>query len=209
MKLQNLYPVVEIKTGKIMGTHHEGDPSGAYAAAAELGAGYQALVMPGDFRLLTVEVLVLLYNAFSIGSVEVFASVETGVSQLRRFLQPHLHDNDSSRKENVMTAKKASTKKAGTKKASAKKASAKKASTKKASTKKTMLNTTREKVVKARTSVEAGGYRSAAAMFKALITEAKLSDDEIFSSVQKAFGLDDNKRRYVAWYRQNMARKAS
>ena len=202
-----------------MGTHHEGDPSGAYAAATELGDGYQALVMPVDFRVLTNEVLVLLYNEFSVRSVDIFASVETGVAQLRRFLQPHIHDNDSSRKENDMTAKKAKTKKVAPKKVAAKKVAPKKVAPKKvvpkkhdtnevSGTKSGLLNTTREKVNKAQVSA-AAGYRSAAAMFRALITEAKLTDDEIFSSVQKAFGLDDDKRRYVAWYRKNMARKAS
>lgn len=48
---------------------------------------------------------------------------------------------------------------------------------------------------------------SAAAMFKALITEGGITDAEIFAKVQKAFGLDESKRTYVAWYR-NQLRKS-
>jgi len=48
---------------------------------------------------------------------------------------------------------------------------------------------------------------SAAQMFKDLILEGKLTDDQIFAKVQKAFGLDDNKRSYVAWYRKDMVKK--
>lgn len=42
---------------------------------------------------------------------------------------------------------------------------------------------------------------SAAGMFKELIMAGKLSDDAIFKCVQDKFGLADNKRGYVAWYR--------
>lgn len=48
---------------------------------------------------------------------------------------------------------------------------------------------------------------SAASMFKRLIMEGKKTDDAIFAQVQKAHGLDDSKRSYVAWYR-NSLRKA-
>jgi hypothetical protein len=46
-----------------------------------------------------------------------------------------------------------------------------------------------------------GKYKSASAMFKGLILEAKLSDDKIFQAVQKQFGLSDDKRSYVQWNR--------
>ena len=48
---------------------------------------------------------------------------------------------------------------------------------------------------------------SAAQMFKDLIMEGKMTDDQIFAKVQKAFDLDDNKRSYVAWYRNDLAKK--
>lgn len=50
-------------------------------------------------------------------------------------------------------------------------------------------------------------YTSAAQMFQGLIMEGKLTDDEIFSQVQEAFGLDDKKRSYVTWYRNNLTKK--
>ncbi len=49
--------------------------------------------------------------------------------------------------------------------------------------------------------------QSAADMFRTLIVEGKLSDDEIFAKVQKAHNLDDNKRRYVSFYRFDAKRK--
>jgi membrane protein involved in colicin uptake len=56
--------------------------------------------------------------------------------------------------------------------------------------------------------------QSAADMFRSLIVEAAaakegkgLSDDEIFAKVQKAHSLDDNKRRYVSFYRFDAKRK--
>lgn len=55
---------------------------------------------------------------------------------------------------------------------------------------------------------EAGEKKpSAANMFKELIMEGKKTDDQIFAAVQKAFGLDDNKRSYVKWYRNDLTKK--
>lgn len=55
---------------------------------------------------------------------------------------------------------------------------------------------------------EAGEKKpSAANMFKELIMEGKLTDDQIFAKVQKEFGLDDNKRSYVKWYRNDLTKK--
>lgn len=48
---------------------------------------------------------------------------------------------------------------------------------------------------------------TASKMFQDLIMEGKLSDDKIFEKVQKTFGLDDNKKSYVRWYRQDMKKK--
>jgi hypothetical protein len=47
---------------------------------------------------------------------------------------------------------------------------------------------------------------SAASRFKELIMEGKLTDDGIFAVIQKEFGLDDNKRSYVSWYRKHLAK---
>lgn len=55
-----------------------------------------------------------------------------------------------------------------------------------------------------------GDHKSASSMFKDLITNAvklKLTDDAIFAQVQDKFGLDDNKRSYVKWYRKDLAKK--
>lgn len=48
---------------------------------------------------------------------------------------------------------------------------------------------------------------SAAAMFKDLILEGKLTDDQIFAKVKAKFDLDDNKRGYVSWYRNNLRKQ--
>lgn len=55
-----------------------------------------------------------------------------------------------------------------------------------------------------------GDHKSASSMFKDLIMNAvklKLTDGAIFAQVQDKFGLDDNKRSYVKWYRKNLAKK--
>ena len=48
---------------------------------------------------------------------------------------------------------------------------------------------------------------SAAATFKELIIKGTMTDDQIFATVQKKHGLDDSKRSYVAWYRNNLRKK--
>lgn len=53
---------------------------------------------------------------------------------------------------------------------------------------------------------------NASQMFRDLIVgqatgENKFSDDQIFARVQKRYGLDDNKRSYVSWYRGDCVRK--
>lgn len=83
-------------------------------------------------------------------------------------------------KERIMEAKK---RKAGVKKATAgKKAEAKAKATKSPGEKRV----------------------TAASMFKELIMAGNFSDDVIFKKVQDKFGLDDKKRGYVAWYRNNL-----
>lgn len=54
-----------------------------------------------------------------------------------------------------------------------------------------------------------GGGRgeSAASMFRELIMAGKQTDDQIFAAVKKKWGLDDNKRGYVAWYRNDLRKK--
>lgn len=54
---------------------------------------------------------------------------------------------------------------------------------------------------------ESGKSTSAAQLFRDLIMEGKLTDDEIFRQVQEEFGLDDNRRAYVAWYRNSLKKK--
>lgn len=64
------------------------------------------------------------------------------------------------------------------------------------------------KATKAAATKDAGEKRySAAQMFKDLIMEGKLTDDQIFAKVQKEFNLDDNKRSYVKWYRNDLNKK--
>lgn len=48
---------------------------------------------------------------------------------------------------------------------------------------------------------------SAAQMFKDLIMEGKKTDDQIFAIVQKEFDLDDSKRGYVKWYRNDLKKQ--
>lgn len=48
---------------------------------------------------------------------------------------------------------------------------------------------------------------SSAAMFRRLILRGDLTDDQIFKEVQKAFGLADNRRAYVKWYRNDLVKK--
>ncbi len=48
---------------------------------------------------------------------------------------------------------------------------------------------------------------TAATRFRELIMAGKLTDDQIFATVQKEFGLDDKKRTYVAWYRNDLDKK--
>lgn len=45
---------------------------------------------------------------------------------------------------------------------------------------------------------------SAAQMFQDLIMQGRLTDDAIFKKVQEKYNLDDNKRSYVAWYRNKL-----
>lgn len=48
---------------------------------------------------------------------------------------------------------------------------------------------------------------TAAQRFKELIMEGKLSDDKIFAKVQKEFDLDDSKKSYVKWYRNDLKKR--
>lgn len=48
---------------------------------------------------------------------------------------------------------------------------------------------------------------TASSRFQELIMEGKLTDDAIFAAVKKEFGLSDDKRSYVAWYRNYLAKK--
>lgn len=48
---------------------------------------------------------------------------------------------------------------------------------------------------------------TAASRFQDLIMEGKKTDDQIFATVQKEFGLDDGKRSYVKWYRNYLTKQ--
>lgn len=48
---------------------------------------------------------------------------------------------------------------------------------------------------------------SAAQRFQELIMLGQLTDSQIFSVVQKEFGLDDSKRSYVKWYRNHLIKR--
>lgn len=48
---------------------------------------------------------------------------------------------------------------------------------------------------------------SAAGMFKTLIMEGKLTNDQIFKKVADKFNLDDSKKGYVKWYRNYLSKK--
>lgn len=48
---------------------------------------------------------------------------------------------------------------------------------------------------------------SAAAMFRRLILAGDMTDDQIFKAVQEKFGLADNRRSYVQWYRKELQKK--
>ena len=48
---------------------------------------------------------------------------------------------------------------------------------------------------------------SASVRFRELIMEGKLTDDAIFAAVQKEFNLSDDKRSYVAWYRNDLTKQ--
>lgn len=50
---------------------------------------------------------------------------------------------------------------------------------------------------------------SAAQMFKDLIMAGKMTDDQIFKKVQEKFGLSDNKRSYVNWYRKHLEKQGA
>jgi len=50
---------------------------------------------------------------------------------------------------------------------------------------------------------------SASQMFKDLIMEGELTDDQIFAKVQAEFGLDEKKRGYVKWYRNDLKKSGA
>jgi len=62
-------------------------------------------------------------------------------------------------------------------------------------------------VATAKPAKSAGKKPSAAQMFQDLIMEGKLTDDQIFEKVQAEFGLDEKKRAYVKWYRNNLRKQ--
>ena len=104
----------------------------------------------------------------------------------------------------MATARKnaAETKKEATKKPAAEKPEKKATPVKKEAPEKKVATEGQAKVTEFK--VAKGKPYSAAQMFKDLILEGKLTDDQIFKKVQDKFGLDDNKSGYVKWYRSNL-----
>lgn len=107
----------------------------------------------------------------------------------------------------MATTKKAAS--AAAKTETAVKAKAAKPAAKPTAAKETKAKAAPAKVAKAPVVKKDAGEKkpSAANMFKDLIMEGKLTDDKIFEKVQKEFGLDDNKRSYVKWYRNDLTKK--
>ena len=120
------------------------------------------------------EVLTYLTEFISLTKEEKLMATKKGTTSTSK--------NPAVKKTSKTTAKKAPAKK--TSKTTAKKAPAKKTS-------KSQQSTPTE-------------YKSASAMFQALIMQGKLTDDEIFTVVQDEFNLDDKKRSYVGWYRNKL-----
>lgn len=85
---------------------------------------------------------------------------------------------------------------------------AKKATTKKAAAEKP-AKTAKGKTGKAPAEKKERAPRgpTAASRFQELIMEGKKTDDQIFATVQKEFGLDDSKRSYVKWYRNYLTKQ--
>lgn len=73
---------------------------------------------------------------------------------------------------------------------------------------KTAAKTSKKPATKAAKTAKVAST-SAAQMFKDLIMAGNLTDDKIFEKVQAAFGLDDKRRSYVAWYRKDLAKKGA
>lgn len=108
--------------------------------------------------------------------------------------------NISDQEAEMATRKKQET----TDKVVAAKPAAKKVSTKPAAIKKVAAK------APAKPAAKSGEKKtSAAQMFQDLIMAGKLTDEQIFAKVQAEFGLDDSKRGYVKWYRNNLKKKGS
>jgi hypothetical protein len=110
-----------------------------------------------------------------------------------------------SNEEIDMATKKKATNAA--KKTETKKAPAKKPETKKAEAPKKSAATKKEAPATKTKAPKSEKGETAAGMFRSLIREGKLTDDQIFEKVQKAFGLGDDKRGYVKWYRNDLIKK--
>jgi hypothetical protein len=68
--------------------------------------------------------------------------------------------------------------------------------------------TTRQRLLERRAERSAPGptaqHPDAGSMFRSLIREGKLSSTQVFDRVSKQFGLTDNKKDYVAWYKRDV-----
>ena len=91
---------------------------------------------------------------------------------------------------------------------STRKAMAKAAESKSAKAKTTEPKPAKAKVAKPKAD-PAEKKVSAAQLFKDLIMEGKLTDNQIFDRVSDQFGLDEKKRGYVKWYRNHLKKSGS
>lgn len=110
-----------------------------------------------------------------------------------------------SNEEIDMATKKKATNAA--KKTETKKTPAKKPETKKAESPKKSTAAKKEAPAAKGKAPKAEKGATAAGMFRDLIRAGKLTDDQIFEKVQKEFGLSDDKRGYVKWYRNDLIKK--
>lgn len=117
-------------------------------------------------------------------------ATEAALRALGRLTTIHPQEHDMATRKKAAKAATAVTKKPATVKGGKKKKAAKPA---------------RKTTDKTTARAEGGARRETAAqLFQDLIRAGTLTDDQIFAKVQGKFGLSDDKRSYVAWYRNRL-----
>lgn len=151
-----------------------------------------------------VEHAARLYLEYSIN----LGGTEAALKELGRFTKITDQEITMATTKRAESAAKTAAKKA----AKAEAAPAKKTVAKKAAAKTPVKSAAKTTAATKPTSRQAGAAAkkekgvSAAQRFQDLIMAGKLTDDKIFETVQKEFGLDDNKRSYVRWYRNKLTK---